>query len=1769
MEQLGGGAGSTVYRVRRDGAGQDEGAEYALKLLDRPVGASGQQTPQDLAALRKEAALLTAVDHPALPRVHEVGLAGGRPYLVMDLVRGTSLADVLDRGALVPEQVATMALDVIEPLAAVHARGLVHRDLKPQNVMVLPDGQARLIDFGLTAREGDSEGEGESPAVGTLAYSAPEQAGMLKRPVDNRSDLYSLGVIMFEALAGVLPFSSLDVGELLRAHASQPPPDLTVLVPGTPPELAAIVDTLLAKDPDDRYPDGQALAADLRDFVGKQRPVRPPQTAPMFGRQAELDTLREEWTRAGSVAGGFAFVRSANGLGKTRLVNEFGDLVEEAGGTVLRARVLPGETMPFAPFREAFEAHLHQLARLPWGERWERASRLREVFDTWSPEMIKRIAPSLESVLRPTTEQADQSGQADPAGGSRAVALPTGAVSASVTELAEQRTEEQFGIAVAEALLALARLSGGLLLILDDTTSGDASFTQVIGHLATEVRGAPLMYLSTGRDDALEQVLHDDDLAAFFASARTVLDVSLQLAPLDEASIGAQIRSLVPGQHLPDAALKALTTRSNGNPFVAQEYLWAVLDAGLLWPAWGTWRLDLDGLDALALPQDAMGLVLKRVQNLAPQARDLLVTAAAIGAEIRVDVIAAVEQRSTAAVQGALAEAARQRLIELGEEGTFWFLHGRIADALLSDLDQSGLQALHRRIADVLAARPAPSPALAVAHTFAVARHYMQAGPAAPAEKVLAACMEAGKLALEESSAEDAVLFLEHALRVGPGRTAGTSALLVLLGRALKQSGQFAAARQRLEQALAAEPDPLAQGAIYTQLAEVHRCGYRSDELEEAIHQGFAATGRPLPRNVFWLLLTSVLMALVSVPRRRLRPLLGDASGEARRRALTMAGLHEAALSGASLGMRVPEYFAHNLRSLYWAAKLGHGRRFVAAQLNVGVLFAALGLNRAAERCFRRCDADLSAQTRPIRSLVRSFRLGGAWAGNRPEGAGWRRQFEEFGPWLEFATAIDAMSAFNLTACFAGRTDEAEYWLAQGRAKLSGRAEEITTFVTAAPMTAALLGRRVEAETELGRLQAWTAEIGARQLRFVHVMAALFVLLEDGETGPPVDHAIDDFEALRLPPSLIWRANRPIFYLIAAARLAQARAAGGPTTTEGAHRTNQAAKAVELLGRAANTDEMKAFWTIARADLMVLQGQARKALDTLNDLDVAGQEDLPTPAFEAARIAARALRPLNPAESRRRARTAHAIAVFEGWPRRAESVAAEFALPVEERPGSSSVGGAVTGYSNGHERQRLEALQEVSAAASRVLDPRVLARIALEETIRILAAERAFLFLVEEGTGALVPHLGRDAAGNDLAQLTGYSTSLVDMVHRTGRAQVITGTEEGAALGAQSVVLHGLRSILIAPMKLKDRLLGVVYLDSRVAKGIFSDDDLEILTALTGVLASALETARAAERAIRAQTAERAAQLAAELARSLQTAQERMAEPVEKAAVLERLVQCAGRGAGMLPADIALLLPEESASTPFGGEGADAPGPVRQALPGVASWLALPLHATDADLGVLVLATADPKVNLGEAVEVGSALVALAMTAYDRASLFEQVRELAVVDELTQLANRRRFFEVATRDLQAARRQDRPLIGMMIDIDHFKRVNDTHGHPTGDDVIREVAARLAAQVRSSDAIGRYGGEEFAVLQQSDDPDLEMAERLRAAVAGTPVPTRTGPLAVTISIGVARLRPGDQDVAALLARADAGLYRAKQAGRNRVAETTDEPDGPDGPDVTSR
>ena len=222
--------------------------------------------------------------------------------------------------------------------------------------------------------------------------------------------------------------------------------------------------------------------------------------------------------------------------------------------------------------------------------------------------------------------------------------------------------------------------------------------------------------------------------------------------------------------------------------------------------------------------------------------------------------------------------------------------------------------------------------------------------------------------------------------------------------------------------------------------------------------------------------------------------------------------------------------------------------------------------------------------------------------------------------------------------------------------------------------------------------------------------------------------------------------------------------------------------------------------------------------------------------------------------------------------------------------------------------------------------------------------------------------------------------------------------------------------------------------------------------------------------------------------------------------------------------------------------------------PAAATALAVPLHSSERLLGVVAVYAADPDRRFSPAELVTLAtVVRQAETAIDNVLLHEEAERLSITDGLTGVWNRRHLDLRSSEELRRARRFGEPFSLVLVDVDDFKRVNDTHGHQTGDAVLVELAGRLASSVREVDTVARYGGEEFCLLlPRTDVGGAELlAEKVRDAVASAAFPTDGGELHVTVSVGVATHPVHGGTVPQLMSAVDAALYRAKRAGKNRV------------------
>jgi serine/threonine-protein kinase len=256
--EIGAGGMSTVYRAF------DTVLErpVAIKLMHRHIAAHSEQ----LERFRREGRSVAQLSHPHIVTVIDATEDGDTPYIVFEFVDGETLKERIRRcGRLpVPESIA-YAIEIARALGAAHERGIVHRDIKPQNVLIDPEGSAKVTDFGI-ARSLEEEGlTADGRVLGTTDYVSPEQA--LGQDVGPQSDLYSLGIVLYEALTGDVPFKGDNQVAVAMKHVREELPDVQVRRPEVSSALAAVIDRATAKDVDDRYQDDRELIADLEDVI--------------------------------------------------------------------------------------------------------------------------------------------------------------------------------------------------------------------------------------------------------------------------------------------------------------------------------------------------------------------------------------------------------------------------------------------------------------------------------------------------------------------------------------------------------------------------------------------------------------------------------------------------------------------------------------------------------------------------------------------------------------------------------------------------------------------------------------------------------------------------------------------------------------------------------------------------------------------------------------------------------------------------------------------------------------------------------------------------------------------------------------------------------------------------------------------------------------------------------------------------------------------------------------------------------------------------------------------------------------------------------------------------------------------------------------------------------------------------------------------------------------------------------------------------------------
>jgi two-component system sensor kinase len=791
--------------------------------------------------LLHEADVLRTLNGSGLVPLVAAGEADGLFYLAMPLVDGRTLAQRLTEGRLSVTETLSVGMRLLTALTTVHGHGVLHRDIKPSNVMVDGAGpvhNATLIDFGLARSASLDESLRDEP-VGTARYMSPEQAGLVHREVDERSDLYSVGVLLFECLAGQPPFTGATVGEVLRQHLAAPVPDVRTFAAPVPTALNQFVQRLLRKDPRDRYQSAAGALADLQTLSrmlrdGDRDPTlllgaadrRATLTEPAFvGRRDELAELLGASREAMIGRGGVILVEAESGGGKSRLLEE------------LAARALDNDTLVLRG------QGVDEAARRPF-------------------EVLEGVARGLREAAGQDRALADRlrTRLAD----DRAVlcaVLPVMSDFVGAATGEELLGPEEHG--EARALAALGRLLDVLgsqqrpaLLLLDDCQWADEPTIRLLGRWQRELEAdTHVLVVAAFR---AEEVAADNPL-------RAVTPRCVTLAPFAPGDMHGLVESMA--GPVPEAALDLVTRLAGGSPFMASAVLRGLVESGALFHDGQGWRIDPELMADVQSSREAATFLTRRLELLDADAVQLLAAGAVLGKEFDVEMAAGLTGAQTGAALATLQALRGRHLLWLDVDALrASFVHDKLREALLDRLSPVQRKTLHAAAAELLA--------ISGGSAYDLAYHFHAAGNDRDAFPFAIA-------AAEQARSRHALAAAEQQYRIAlvgvdPNDVESLLDVCIGLGDVLMLRGLYDDATASFRSALDVATDAERRADIAYRLGEL---AFKRGAVPEAVEQqqnALRILGRMVPRSRAAFLVCALWEVLVQtahclLPRRWIR----------------------------------------------------------------------------------------------------------------------------------------------------------------------------------------------------------------------------------------------------------------------------------------------------------------------------------------------------------------------------------------------------------------------------------------------------------------------------------------------------------------------------------------------------------------------------------------------------------------------------------------------------------------------------------------------------------------------------------------------------------------------------------------------------------------------------------------------------------------------------------------------------------------------------------
>lgn len=683
------------------------GERIVVKLLRE-----ARPSPRRVAWARREYELIRSLAHiEGVVRPMGFGMIGEAVGLVTEDIGGASLAELTKNSRLPLEEILRLSVRAATTLDGIHKAGVIHKDINPSNIVYnRGTGQMRIIDFGIATSlpEEDVPLDDARAAEGTLAYVSPEQTGRMNRRVDQRTDLYAMGVTLYQLVTGRLPFQATDPLELMHAHLARVPAPPHEVDASVPAGLSAVIVRLLAKDADHRYSSAGSLAADLQtaadllrdkgtippfplDHVRRGAKLRLPQR--LIGRDADLAVVVRAFDAAAAGPMQVLWVGGYSGVGKSALVQEMHRPITERRGLWGSGKFDQYQrSVAFSALAQAFREVVRQLLGNTNAAAW--GQRLREALGP-NGRLVVELVPELGHLIGPTPE---------------VPALPPAE--------AQRRAEHTLGRFVG----ALADEKHPLVLFIDDLQWIDPASLALLEALLVRSTTRHLLFVGAYRDNEVPAGHPLALLIGQLDGARQVAVSRVELKPLTLPDVEIFVNESLDAPAQKARALAALVAaKTQGNPFFMREFMKALVSEGLLTSTDAGWKWNVDHISKMGITDNVVELMAGKLLGLPQTTRDVLRVAGALGAEFDLAGLALTIDLSARDAWMALWPAMSSgaivaldeawKLVGLEVEGLaetlevrFRFSHDRVQQAAYTLTPETELPRLHARIGERLLA---------------------------------------------------------------------------------------------------------------------------------------------------------------------------------------------------------------------------------------------------------------------------------------------------------------------------------------------------------------------------------------------------------------------------------------------------------------------------------------------------------------------------------------------------------------------------------------------------------------------------------------------------------------------------------------------------------------------------------------------------------------------------------------------------------------------------------------------------------------------------------------------------------------------------------------------------------------------------------------------------------------------------------------------------------------------------------------------------------